>query len=86
MVILKMDQNNTVAKYAIIRRKLYSREQLKSKYKFASKCGCYFLARTYLYALYGRKGCFYDYERNHGTIYAYEYPEIRWRSLYGNRN
>jgi hypothetical protein len=77
MVILKVGRDNPIAHYARIRRKLYSRDQLKQKYRFACKYECYLLARTYLYALYGRKGYFYDYERCRGKLYAYEYPPIR---------
>lgn len=77
VVVLDMGNSNSFNNGVWAKRRIYSREQLKAKYKFACKIGCYLLARIYLYALYGKKTHWYEYECTRGAIYAFKYPPIR---------
>lgn len=75
--VIEMDRKCTHVAVAYRYRKIYTKKQLKYKYKFANSIGCYEMAQTYLYALYGRKEPFYRYESRGGRIFAFKYPPIR---------
>lgn len=75
--VFEMDHKCTRVATAYRYRSMYTKEQLKDKYKLANSIGCYEVARVCLYALYGRKEGFYEYECVRGRIYAFKYPPIR---------
>lgn len=77
MTVLKMGDKSFIHVYVIRQRKTHTREELKKQYSYCCRNGFYPIAQVYLYALYGRKACFYDYQRSKVGLYAYEYPPIK---------
>lgn len=77
MTVLNMGKRNAISISVRSCKKIYSRAELKKRYSFACRNGCYCTAKLYLYALYGKKDNLYSYTRIGDKFYAFEYPPIR---------